>query len=72
MTAATLKAAGCGQWDAQADGKALMLFPAEWYEIIPNGTLVESISGEKESFMRGVTDDDRRFGMLAYGFRVSV
>ncbi len=45
------------------------LFPVEWYNHIPNGYVVTSISDEDEPFEHGKTDDDRRFGMLAYGFK---
>jgi len=70
MSPETLRAAGCGQWDKGNDDGVLMLFPAEWYEIIPNGTQVETICGESIQFKHGETDDDRRFGMLSYGVRV--
>ena len=47
----------------------LWLFPAEWYEHIPAGTLIEDINGKVEEFRPGETDDDRRAGVLAYGIR---
>lgn len=64
----TLKAIGCQKWDEADSGSVLWLFPAEWYEHIPDGTPIVSISGEHETFKRGETDDDRRFGALSYGF----
>ena len=43
------------------------LLPAEWYDHIPDGTILESINGEVFEFEHGVSDDDRRFGVLPYG-----
>ena len=66
---ATIRALGCRPWDEpDADGVTLWLFPAEWYNHIPKGMLITDIFGEIEAFEPGVTDDDRRFGMLSYGF----
>ena len=63
---------GCGVWDEpDENGKVLMLFPKEWYSLIPAGYSVEVISGETESFQPDITDNDYRFGCLAYGVRVS-
>jgi len=64
---ATLKALGFGVWDEDDKGKH-WLFPKEWYAIIPDGHPVVSISGEHETFKRGETDDDYRFGCLSFGF----
>ena len=70
MPEATLKALGCKKWDApDAAGDVLWLFPAEWYDAIPDGLPVIDINGCTEAFERGVTDDDRRFGCLAFGFK---
>lgn len=55
---------GCQNWD-----DSLVLFPAEWYDHIPNGFLVTDINGDVEPFQHGSTDNDRRFGCLAYGIR---
>lgn len=66
----TLKAIGCQKWDEpDADGNVLWLYPAEWYDYIPNGTMVTDINGQTEAFVHGETDDDMRFGALAYGFK---
>lgn len=62
MTKAELLSMGLGNWDGR-----LMLFPGKWYAFIPEGFEVETISGGREKFQRGVTDDDIRFGSLAYG-----
>lgn len=64
---ATLRALGFGVWDKDENGTH-WLFPKEWYSIIPDGFVVTDINGEKEVFKRGQTDDDYRFGCLAFGF----
>jgi len=67
---ATLKAMGCCMWDEPDEqGDVLWLFPGEWYAHIPEGHIVTDINGQDEPFRRGVTDDDIRFGCLAYGFK---
>ena len=60
------KAIGMGLWSD--DDPELWLFPAEWYAHIPGGLAIVDISGNTETFQLGVTDDDRRFGALAFGF----
>ncbi len=73
MTAAELRELGCKPWDeADHTGRELLLFPAEWYDAIPNGYVLESILGREVLFLRGVTDDDRRMGLLPYGLRAPV
>lgn len=67
LTKAELFALGCRPWDG-----LLMLFPHEWYAAIPEGFEVASIAMGNEpylrkKFVRGETDDDKRFGCLAYG-----
>jgi len=69
LDAESLKKIGCQMWD-EADGRTIWLYPAEWYDHIPNGTPVVDIFGNEERFEHGVTDDDRRFGALAFGFAV--
>ena len=63
----TLKALGFGVWNEDEKGKH-WLFPKEWYASIPEGHPIVSISGERETFKRGETDDDYRFGCLSFGF----
>ena len=58
---------GCQMWEDDAKG-IHWLFPGEWYPHIPPGTMITSICGDVEPFQPGVTDDDIRFGALAYGF----
>ena len=60
----TLKELGLRRWEGDH-----WLLPAEWYDHIPEGTLVEDINGWVEEFEHGVTDDDRRFGVLPYGIK---
>ncbi|AGM11429.1 hypothetical protein M199_gp237 [Halogranum tailed virus 1] len=43
------------------------LFPHEWYDYIPEGFEVVTIMGRTEEFEQGVTDNDKRFGVLSYG-----
>lgn len=61
----------CGRHDAPtqplSEDMDVWLFPSEWYNSIPNGFKLISISGENHLFEKGKTDDDRRFGCLAYG-----
>lgn len=59
---AELIALGLQNWDGR-----LMLFPASWYDSIPDGFAVETITERSMQFRRGVTDEDRRCGFLAYG-----
>jgi len=74
-----LQEIGCRAWNDPLDddaenlkfeGKCLMLFPGEWYASIPEGFEVVTISGARKKFERGKTDDDIRFGCLAYGVLV--
>jgi hypothetical protein len=60
----TLLALGMGLWEI-----GHYLYPVEWYDFIPDGYMVTSICGVDEPFKHGETDNDRRFGMLSYGFR---
>lgn len=70
---ATLKAIGCGAWDEpNAKGEQLWLLPGEWYNHIPEGMPLTCIDGTTEPFERGKTDDDIRYGCLAYGIIVEV
>ena len=45
----------------------IILFPGEWYNLIPNGFMVAGLYGEKYPFEKGKSDDDIRFGCLPYG-----
>lgn len=47
----------------------LWLFPHEWYDHIPKGFEIETINDKLEAFDPGQTDNDKRFGVLAYGIR---
>jgi hypothetical protein len=71
MSVTSLREMGARVWDKpNADGKVLMLFPAEWYRHIPDGYEMESIMGRAHIFCRGTTSDDTRGGLLAFGIRV--
>lgn len=63
MTCKDLESMGCGLWNQTG----LMLFPFAWYEHIPDGFEIVFINGKKDVFEKGKTDDDTRFGLLAFG-----
>jgi hypothetical protein len=44
----------------------LWLYPCEWYPAIPDGLPIVTISFEHSTFKAGETDDDIRFGCLAF------
>jgi hypothetical protein len=62
-----LRNMGCGVWE-KTDKEIHFLYPKEWYEFIPENYEIISISGDVEQFKKGETDDDIRYGCLAYGF----
>ena len=64
-----LKNIGLQAWDKDDNG-TLMLFPAEWYDSIPEGYQITDIFGVEELFIKGKTDNDKRYGALAYGIVV--
>lgn len=47
----------------------IILFPAEWYDIIPDGFIVTGLWGESYPFEKDKTSKDRRFGCLCFGIR---
>ena len=51
----------------RAFDERLMLFPYAWYADIPAGYEVETINGTIIVFEPGKTDNDQRYGCLAYG-----
>ncbi len=57
-----LRDIGLQKWD-----ETTWLYPAEWYNYIPEGYEVFDIFGKTEQFQKGTTDSDKRFGCLAYG-----
>lgn len=58
---------GVGVWMRGADWTHYV-FPGEWYDYIPPGYIITGICGDDEPFVPGETDDDIRFGCLAYGW----
>ncbi len=64
---ASLRELGLGVWE-KTDKGTHWLFPKEWYNVIPDGYLITYIDGDTEKFDRFQTDDDHRFGYLAFGF----
>lgn len=71
---AELREIGLRLWgDApEGSGNDLWLFPGEWYAHLPAGLPIVDINGNRETFDPGVTDNDIRFGCLAYGVIVPV
>lgn len=62
-TGEQLHARGLRPWD----GEGLWLFPAEWFDAIPEGLAIHFVDGREGNFLREVTDGDQRFGCLAFG-----
>ncbi|MFW6028718.1 MAG: hypothetical protein ACOCRO_00545 [Halanaerobiales bacterium] len=54
-------------WE-ETENKVHWLYPSEWYDFIPDGLEVIDILEKKIKFKHGITDDDKRFGCLPYGF----
>jgi hypothetical protein len=73
MTAGELREWGLRPWndpaeeDDEFNGAVLWLLPGEWYEDIPEGLEFTDIANTTEAFTPGVTDNDIRFGCLAFG-----
>ena len=61
---AELEGIGLRLWDEET---GLMLFPYEWFPLIPKGLEVTDIFGATEPFDPATADDDARFGVLAFG-----
>lgn len=47
----------------------IILFPGEWYDLIPDGFKCTSLNGKSYTFRKGISNNDTRFGCLAYGLR---
>ena len=67
MTPENLEKVGCQVWEKTQE-TIHWLYPVEWYGYIPEGLQVVNICGDTEKFRKGFSDDDKRFGALAYGF----
>lgn len=68
MNIAQLKKLGFQYWDQEKrDGKYLMLIPQSLYNSIPQGFEVTTIGYKKEKFDNKTSDNDQRYGSLAYG-----
>ena len=65
LTMLDLVSFGFGNWDG-----GLALVPGEWHDRLPNGLVLECISGEEVTVGKDYIDDDIRFGCLAYGIRI--
>ena len=53
----------------QSVDEEIWLIPGEWYNVIPEGFILTCITGRDEPFKKGETDNDIRFGCLAYGIK---
>ena len=56
--------------EISASKHVLWLFPKELYSSIPDGLEIVDINGSVEKFERNKSDNDSRFGALAYGIAV--
>jgi len=56
--------------DERPQTHTLWLFPGTWYQHIPNGFPIVDIFGVLDEFERGKTDDDIRYGCLAFGVMI--
>ncbi len=65
----TLVKMGFGVWEKD-EAKVHYLIPHSWYDFVPDGWPLLCIDGEESLFKKGETDDDQRYGMIAYGFVV--
>jgi len=69
MLPSSLKKIGCQMWEVDQKGNVHWLYPSEWYDSIPDGTEIITLSGVTKKFERGSTSNDKRFGALSYGFK---
>lgn len=69
MLPSSLKKIGCQMWEVDQKGNVHWLYPAQWFDCIPDGTEVVSIMGVTEKFERETMSNDKRFGALSYGFK---
>lgn len=67
MTVETAKEMGLRKWDDNGD---LYLFPLWFMPLIPIGTEVTAINGEKIIYDGTNLDNDIRFGCIAYGIEL--
>ena len=59
---------GFSKWDKPNKiGETLMLIPGKLFDSIPKGFPIVDINGQSEKFDPKKTDNDTRFGCLAYG-----
>ncbi len=54
--------------EPHGDGMMVWLFPAEWFEFIPEGYEVVTFRGARKPFAPGGTVDEQWLGCLPYGF----
>jgi hypothetical protein len=65
LTCRELARLGCRRWDESG----LMLFPVSWFDSVPRGFEVETITGAVLPFDPDTCSRDQRYGVLAFGVR---
>lgn len=58
---------GPEELDGEKTGRTLWLFPVSYYEYIPAGFPIVCIDWSRKVFNPHITDNDTRFGMMAFG-----
>jgi len=58
---------GCQIWNKD-ENTIHWLYPSKWFKLIPEGLEIITISNKIEKFDIHDTDNDMRFGALAFGF----
>lgn len=61
---------GLQAWDFKENVGTLMLFPYQWFDMIPDKFKVTNICWVECEFDKKTASDDRRFGALAFGIVV--
>jgi hypothetical protein len=47
----------------------LYLFPATWFDDIPDGMLVTTVNGDQIKFSKKTSSRDQRYGWLGFGVK---
>ncbi len=72
LTADEMLELGMRRWaqeliEGKETGRTLWLFPLSFYPYIPAGFPIVDLNFKREVFQPFVTDNDDRFGLLAFG-----
>lgn len=54
--------------DQLEEDEYVILFPQEWYDIIPEGFIGKGLFGEEKIFNKSKIDREARLGCIAFGF----